>query len=187
MHLNSGLAQCATVRPLPGSPHPHPRALALDPRLILHWSREPGSHGDRVCLPPGYSPLSPSSQRREQLVFRGPRSDPGGCGWSRVGARGTLSGSQGCVLRHRPRQWVSLRPGPPDRELETLVPRRLSPYCGREGGSGPASPGGFDPPMAPSLRVRSGSNSPLCIGPTDDSPQLKTPAVALFWGCGVPP
>ena len=187
MHLNSGLAQCAMVRPLPGSPHPHPPSSGLGPPT--HPALESGAWFPwRLCLPASWVLTAVTFFPAEGAAgLPGAPLRPGGCGWSRVGARGTLSGSQGCVLRHRPRQWVSPRPGPPGRELETQAPRRLSPYWGREGGSGPASPGGFDPLMAPSLPVCSGSNSPLCIGPTDDSPQLKTPAVALFWGCGVTP
>lgn len=180
MHLNSGPAQDATVRPLPPPPELWPwtpdssctRVGSLVPMVTVSACLL-GAHHCHL-LPSGGSSWS-----------SGGPAPTGGLQLERVGARGTLSGSQGCVLRHRSRQWVSPCPGPPGRELETQAPRRLSPYCGQ--GSGPASPWGVRSSHGSLPACPLWVHSPLCVGLTDDSPQLMTPAVALVWRCGVTP
>lgn len=170
MHLNSGLAQCATVRPLPGSPHPHPLSSGLGPPT--HPALESGAWFPwRPCLPASWVLTTVTFFPAEGAAgLWGAPLRPGGCGWSRVGSRGTLSGSQGCVLRHRSRQWVSPCPGPPGRELETQVPRRLSPTAaGREGLVQPLLGGSILPWPLPCVSAL-GPTLPFVSGPPTTPP-----------------
>lgn len=167
-----------------------PQALALGPRLIPSWSRDPGSHGDRVCTTPGCSPPSPPSQQKGQHLRGGPSPAEADAAEARTGARWSPTGSRSRVPRHQLQRQMQPSPRcPRGCKSKTQEPTGLAPPgARREGLVQPLLGGHWLPtvclPSAPSPHIHLFVHvSPLCQEPVrleSGHPGDMTPAASLF-------
>lgn len=170
-----------------------PKLWPWAPRLIPSWSRDPGSHGDRVCTTPGCSPPSPPSRQKGQHLRGGPSPAEADAAEARTGARWSPTGSRGHVPRHQ-LQW-QMQPSPRcprGCKSKTQGPTALAPPGAKREGLVQSLLGGrWLPavclPSAPSPHIHLFAHvSPLCWDPVrleSGHPDDMTSAASLFpWG-----